>query len=92
MIFADSSKCHVEKTFTSLQLLPGSHHILSREHKHNAQMVEIRIFWGVIDSSLLRAKNHMEPGKEQGEGEERPNELRKYFMHEDLTTKHSIFN
>lgn len=76
----------------SLQLLPGSHPILSREHKYNAQMVEIRIFLRVRDSSLPRAKNHMEPGKEQGEGEGRPSELRKYFTHDDLTVKHSIFN
>lgn len=53
-------------------------------------MVEIRIFFRVRDSSLLRAKNHMEPGKEQGEG--RPSELKKYLMHEDLTMKHSTFN
>lgn len=49
-------------------------------------------FFRVIDSSLLSAKDHMEPGIEQGEGEQRPSELRKYFMHEALTIKHSIFN
>lgn len=55
-------------------------------------MVEIRTFFRVRDSSLLRAKNHMEPGREQREGEGKPSELRKYIMHEDLTMKHSIFN
>lgn len=70
--------------------MPRSHPILSREHKYNAEMVEIRIFFRVRDSGLLRAKNHMEPGKEQGEG--RPSELKKYLMHEDFTMKHSIFN
>lgn len=70
----------------------NSHPILSREDKYNAQIVETRIFFRVRDSSLLRAKNHMEAGKELAEGEGRPSELRKYFMHEDLTMKHSIFN
>lgn len=71
---------------------PRSHPILSGKYKYNAQMVEIRTFFRVRDSSLLRAKNHTEPGREQREGEGKPSELRKYIMHEDLTMKHSIFN
>lgn len=55
-------------------------------------MVEMGFLFRDQDSSLLWAKKHMKPGKEQGEERLRPSELRKHFIHQDLTMQHLIFN